>query len=135
MKHGRYPYRGISEGISDFGDSLCESSLYNDTRIDTIFHNFRVTGVLPQIGRASLPSDVVFGDYDFATLRARLDELRAQGITEEQIMEMLQNGNFDGNADSASGEHGSTSGVAAPQSDGQTVAAANGGQGSSSEQL
>lgn len=92
MKHGCFPYRGISRGIADFGDSLCVASLYPSTRIADILRNFSVTGVLPQTGRAALPADIIFGDFDFNTLRSMLDDAAAQGITEEEFLKSLKVG-------------------------------------------
>lgn len=103
MNHDKFPYTGVSEGISDFGDSLCVKSLYPDTRISDILRRFRVTGVLPSVGRMALPADVVFGDADFASLRARLDEARAAGVTEAQIEELI-NGKVNGVVDTSDGQ-------------------------------
>lgn len=131
MKHGRYPYRGMSAGLADFGDSLCERALYDSTRIERVLHNFRVSGVIPNVGRTALPADVVFGDYDFNTLRARIDELHAQGVTEEQVLQMLSAG---GNLDSAQAVPAQEVSNAAPGANPEEKPA-QAGQGESPEQL
>lgn len=119
MKTKVWPYDVPTPGIKDFGDSRCVSSLYDDTRIDRILQRFRVNGVLPDVGKASLPADVVFGGEDFATLRARLDEARAAGITMDDIEAYYTRPVAD-EADDASSVK---------------VAANDGGQGGSPEQL
>lgn len=130
MKHGVYPYRGISPGIGEFDESRCVGALYDDTRLDSILRRFRVTGVLPDCGRSALPADIVFGDYDFGTLRAALDEARAAGVDETKIEEFIH-GNLNRDANPADSEHGAESGVESPAHEpGQTVAA-DGGQGGS----
>lgn len=106
MDHARYPYRGLSKGITDFDDSLCVGSVYPSTRIGDILHRFSVSGVLPTVGRAAIPADLVCGGEDFSSLRAKIDELRAEGVTPEQIEEMI-NGNVGNHADPADSEHGS----------------------------
>lgn len=126
MKHGKYPYRGVSQGLTDFGDSMCVASVYPSTRIGDILHRFSVTGVLPQVGRAAIPADLVCGGEDFNSLRNKIDDLRAQGVTMEQIEEIL-NGNINDNVDSPDREHGVESSLE-PAPDKQDGVAPNGGQ-------
>ena len=130
MKHGRYPYRGVSQGLKDFDDSLCVASVYPSTRIGDILHRFSVSGILPHVGRAVIPADLVCGGDDFNSLRAKIDELRAQGVTLEQIEEMINNGNVGDNANPADSEHRLEGGLEpAPNNQGQQPAV--NGQGAS----
>lgn len=130
MKHGKYPYRGVSQGLTDFGDSMCVASVYPSTRIGDILHRFSVTGVLPQVGRAAIPADLVCGGEDFNSLRNKIDDLRAQGVTMEQIEEML-NGNFDDHANPDDSQHGVESGLESTSNESGQGVAPNGGQGGS----
>lgn len=131
MKHGVYPYRGVSSGITDFGDSMCVASVYPSTRIGDILHRFSVSGVLPQVGRAAIPADLVCGGEDFNSLRNKIDDLRSQGITMEQIEEML-NGEVSGNVDSDDSKHGSEGSLESPADEsGKAGVVPTGDQGAS----
>lgn len=106
MASRKWPYFGVSEGISDFDESLTVQSELESTKINTILKKFQVTGVLPNVGRASLPADVYFGGEDFQDLQQKLLEARNSGLTEEKLLEMLRGESHDEgeDVDEGSGE-------------------------------